>query len=326
MNERPDLDDGTEPTGKADSADSAAGAERDDLVRAQAFDAEGPLDVDVDITVGSVEIKLGGDGDCSVTVRHDPTAGAPWTEGVSNLLNWVGERFGSQLGNPLGAEFNGSPAEAVQQARIEKTGNRLVVRAAKPLPLRNVPLAVTITAPSGSNVKVHTGSANITVAGATGRIDLATGSGYVSAEQADGAATVRTGSGSVRLGPVPGGLQLRSGSGDVEVGALGGSATVATGTGDVWLGATSGQVLVRTSSGSLTVADAAEGSIEATTGAGNVRVGVRTGVAAEIELSSGSGQVASELDVAEAPPAGAVPLSVRARTGSGDAVVSRAAS
>jgi DUF4097 and DUF4098 domain-containing protein YvlB len=136
---------------------------------------------------------------------------------------------------------------------------------------------------------------------------------------------VRTGSGGIKLGPTLSGLQLRSGSGDVEASSLSGSATLATGTGDVWLGAVAGDVMVRSGSGDLSVADAASGSLELITGSGEVRIGVRSGTAAEIELSSSAGKVTSELDVADSAPEGGVALKVRARTGSGNAVVTPAA-
>ncbi|PXY30709.1 DUF4097 family beta strand repeat-containing protein [Prauserella flavalba] len=297
----------------------------EELVRSQTFDAEGPLELDIDVTVGRVDVRLG-DGDVLVEIRHDPSAQAPWTEGVSSLLSWVGERFGGQFGGPFGADFSASPSDAVEQSRIEKSGGRLVVKGPKPLPLRNTPLAVTVHAPKGSHLNIRTGTANVTVTGTAGRADVSTGSGSVDLEGAEGAATVRTGSGSVKLGPVPAGLQLRSGSGDVEAASLPGPATLATGTGDVWLGEVAGEVLIRTSSGDLSVADAAAGSIEAITGSGDVRIGVRGGVAAEIDLSSGAGRVSSELDVADAPPEGAVPLTIRARTGSGDALITKATS
>nr|WP_106176585.1 DUF4097 family beta strand repeat-containing protein [Prauserella shujinwangii] len=289
-------------------------------VRSQTFDADGPLELDVDITTGRVEIQLG-EGEASVEVRHEPAAQAPWTEGVSNILNWVGEHFGGQLG----AELHGSAADAVRQARVEKVGSRLVVRGPKPLPLRNVPLGVRVRAPEGSHVDVRAGAATVTVTGKAGRADVATGSGDVSLEGAGGAVSVRTGTGSIRLGPAPAGVRLRSGSGDVEAPAVSGSATLGTGTGDVWLGTVDGQVLVRSSSGDVTVAEAAAGSVEAITGSGEIRIGIRQGVAAEIELSSGAGRVSSELDVADTPPDGPVALKVRARSGAGDAVVTRSA-
>ncbi|GAB3477436.1 DUF4097 family beta strand repeat-containing protein [Amycolatopsis cihanbeyliensis] len=305
------------------------GTESEELVRNHTFDAEGPLELDVSLTVGRVDIRLGEQDERTgptesrpalVEVRHDPGAQAPWLSGVSSLLAWVGEQFGQQLGTDLG----GSPADAVQQTRVEKVGNRLVVRGPKPLPLRNIPLAVTVHAPAGSALQVRSGAAAVDVTGAAGRVDVSSGSGEVSVERSDGAAIVRSGTGAIRLGPIPSGLHLRTGSGDVEVASLGGTATLATGTGTVWVGTSAGEVQVRSGGGGLSVADASSGSLELVTGSGDIRIGIRPGVLAEVKLSSGSGTVSSELDVTEQPTDRLETLNVRARTGSGNAVLTRA--
>jgi hypothetical protein len=289
--------------------------------RSQEFDADGPLELDVGVTIGRVELVLDRTSGASVELWHDAGEQPPWVSGVSNLLSWVGERFGDQLG----VDPSGSAAEAVQQARIEKTGNRLVVRAPKAWQLRNVPLSVKVHAPSGSHVEVRAGAADVTVTGSAGRADILTGSGEVVLERADGSAIVRTGTGGVKLGPTLAGLQLRTGSGSVEASSVAGSATLATGTGDVWLGAVAGEVMARTGSGDLSVAEAASGSLELITGSGEVRIGIRGGVAAEVELASAAGRVSSELEVSDVPPEAGVALRVRARTGTGNAVVTRAA-
>lgn len=294
---------------------------QEELVRTQAFPVEGALELDVSVAIGRVEIKLDAGEEALVEVRHAPSGQPSWADGVTGVLNWVSERFGEGLGTDL----TGSPADAVEQVRVELTGKRLAVRAPKALPLRHIPLAVKVHAPAGSNVEVRTASADVTVTGAAGRADIVTGSGEVTLDRADGAATVRTASGPIRLGPALSGLELRTGSGDVEVSSLSGSVTLATGTGDIWLGATSGEILVRSGSGDLSVAEAASGKLDLITGSGEIRVGVRPGVAAEIDLSSSAGKVSSELDVAMEAPEGEIPLQVRARTGSGAAIVTKAA-
>ncbi|MFD8498646.1 DUF4097 domain-containing protein [Amycolatopsis sp. NPDC059657] len=290
------------------------------LPRTEEFEVEGPIELDVSVTLGRVEIVLGGSV-ARAEIRHDPTVREPWLDNMSNLLSWVGERFGGQFG----ADTESSPVEAIRQTRVELVGNRFVVHGPKAWALRNVPLSVTVHAPAGSHLEVRAGAAEVKVTGAAGRADILTGSGEVSVERADGSAIIRTGTGNIKLGPALSGLQLRTGSGDVEASSLAGSATLATGTGDVWLGAVAGDVMARSGSGDLSVAEAASGSLELITGSGEVRVGIRGGVAAEIDLTSSAGQVSSEIDVAGSAPAGAVTLKVRARTGSGNAVVTRAA-
>ncbi|MFD5246985.1 DUF4097 domain-containing protein [Amycolatopsis sp. NPDC058340] len=293
----------------------------EETVRVEDFEAEGPIEVDVSVAIGRVTIELTGESGVHAEVRRDGGEQQPWVDGMTSLLSWVGERFGDQLGgSPVG-----SVDDAVAQTRIEKVGNRLVVQAPKAWQLKNVPLAVTVRAPAGSHLEVRAGAADVTVTGSAGRADLLTGAGKIALERADGSAIVRTGTGDIKLGPTQSGLQLRTGSGSVEAASVSGSATVATGTGNVWLGEVAGEVLARTGSGSLSVADAASGTLELTTGSGEVRVGIRGGVQAEIDLSSTTGSVSSELEVAETAPS-EVSLKVRARTGTGDAVVTSAAS
>ncbi|MGH3519452.1 MAG: DUF4097 family beta strand repeat-containing protein [Haloechinothrix sp.] len=296
----------------------------EDFVRSQDFDTDGPVELDLALGAGRIDIELsssddGEAGRVRVELRHDPNAGSPWTQGMSSMLNWVNEQFGDQLGSDL----HGSAPDAVAQAAIDMVGNRLIVRAPTPLPLRHIPLALTVRAPTGSNLKIKTSSAAVTVRGAADRVDIATGSGDIELGGTQGSVTVRSGSGGITLGSVPGTLQLRTSGGEVRAASLSGSATVATGTSGVWVGVADGDVLARSGSGDITVADAGAGSVELLSGSGEVRIGVRAGVVAEIDLSSGSGTVSSELDVSDTPPDDDVALRVRARTGSGRAVVTR---
>nr|CEL16829.1 hypothetical protein [Kibdelosporangium sp. MJ126-NF4] len=279
-------------------------------MREQTFDVDGPQDIEVVITAGAVDLLLTDEPGVTVRLRHRPDAAPPWAEGLAQLMNL----FSSGT----------SGESAIDQTRIEQSDSRVVVRT--PDWMRNVPLGVTVRAPSGSNVDVRSGSGDVLVTGAAGRLSVRTGSGEVKVDRADGAATVVTGTGAVRLGPMLGGLQARTGSGDVEVSSVGGtSAALITGSGDVWLGAVATDVTARTGTGDLTVADAATGKIELKTGSGEIRVGVRQGTRAEVDLVSDSGQARSELSLRDSPPSdGDVALRVRGRTRSGSAVVSAA--
>jgi hypothetical protein len=290
----------------------------DALVRQQSFEVDGPIELDLGTGAGRIEVRLTDEPGVHVEVRHDPSAGSAFSNGVSSLLSWVSGQFGEQLGDT-------SPAEAIRQTRIDLTAGRLVVRTPKALPLRTVPIAIIVRAQNGSHVSAHTGSANVTVTGGAGRLDLHTGSGEIHADRAEGAASVQTGSGAVRLGPMLAGLRARTGTGDVEVTSIGGAVSLFTGSGDVWLGAVAGDVMARTGSGDLTVADAASGQIELQTGSGSIRVGVRAGSTAEIDLSSATGDARSELNLSGNRPESSPSLRIRGRTASGSAVVSPAA-
>lgn len=294
------------------------------VVRQRNFHCAGPVDIKVELDGGRLDIALGRDsassGEVAVEVRADPTSQTSWNVGINSLLGWLGGRTGAA---PLGE----LAAEAVRQAVIDFTGNRLTVRSPRDFPLRTVPLIIQVTAPAGSSITARSGSADIAVTGVAAQLDAATGSGEIRAQQCSGAADVRTGSGDVRLGTVLGRLRVRTGSGQVDVSSVEGpenASTVHTGSGDVRLGAVKHDMNARTGSGDLTVEDACAGGLELMTGSGQVRIGIHQGVVAEVDVSSGSGHARSDLPVSGPPADGNVALRVRARTGSGDALVTAA--
>ncbi|MGH3539621.1 MAG: DUF4097 family beta strand repeat-containing protein [Pseudonocardiaceae bacterium] len=280
-------------------------------VRQQDFECQGPIDISVELDSGRLDITLE-DGpeegtagpEVVVQIRPDPTSQPPWAVGIGGLLNWLGEQTGA---TPPGA----LAAEAVRRTVIDFTGQRLTVRTPRELPLRTVPLIIQVSAPPGSSINARSGSADVAVTGMAAALDAATGSG------------------DVRLGTVSGHLRVRTGSGEVDVISVEGtqgSGTVQTGSGDVRLGAVARDVSARTGSGDLTVVDASAGGLELTTGSGQLRVGIHGGVLAELDVSSGSGRAHSDLPVGGPPAEGEVALRVRARTGSGDALVTAAPS
>lgn len=308
------------------------------VIRQERFECPGPADIRVELDGGRLDIALGKDtedsrdrrssrdsrdtagaSEVTVQVRPAPTSQPPWNVGITSLLSWLGGQTGAA---PMGE----LAAEAVRQTVIDFMGRRLTVRSPREFPLRTVPLIIQVSAPADSSIVARGGSADIAVTGVAAQLDAATGSGEVHAQQCTGAADVRTGSGDVRLGTVLGRLRVRTGSGLVDVTSLEGTGagTVQTGSGDVRLGAVQHDVSARTGSGDLTVADACAGGLELTTGSGQLRIGIHPGVLAEVDVSSGSGQAHSDLPVSGPPAEGNVALRVRARTGSGDALVTAA--
>ncbi|MET1073852.1 MAG: DUF4097 family beta strand repeat-containing protein [Umezawaea sp.] len=294
-----------------------------DVVRQQSFDVEGVVEIDIALISGRVQVHLVDEPGVHVEVRYDPSTGESWTAGLNGLLSWVNDQFGGNAAKQQPA----GPADAVRDARVDLVGSRLKVQSSKALPLRAVPLNVIVRAPSGSHVTSKTGSANVAVTGAAGRLDVTTGTGDITADRADAAAEVNSGSGDLRLGPMLAGLRAKTGSGDVEVSSIGGNTILYTGTGDVWLGAVQHDVQIRTGSGDVTVADAASGRIQLATGSGEIRIGIRSGVNAQIDVSSRSGKARSDLNVSSQPPTEGEPvLFVTGRTGSGDALVTTSSS
>ena len=291
--------------------------EEDELVRRQSFETDGPIEVDLGTGAGRIEVRLREGSGVDLEVRHDTSASSGFAQGVSGLISWLGGQLGE-------GQVASAPAEAVRQTRIDLSGGRLVVRTPRDLQLRSVPVAVTVRAPAGSHVSARSGSGDLVVSGTAGRVDLTTGSGRIAVDQANAAARVETGSGPVRLGPMAAGARVKSGSGDVEVTSVGGASSAVTGSGDVWFGAATDDVLVRTGTGDVTIANATAGQLELHTGSGGIRVGIRPGTRAEIDLSSGSGEARSELDLTTRPPDSAPGLRIRGRTGSGIVLVTGA--
>lgn len=312
------------------------------LSRDEHWAATGPAELELTVDIGSVRVELSDTDEVWVEVRHEPQAGNTWTNGIAGIVNWIGTAanrggFDRMQGGFPGAfpggmpSFDGGTEELAAQAvaateiRWSETSRRLVVRSPQEMPLRMIPLAVTVRAPVASRHAVRTGAGDVAVTGRAGWGAVRTGSGEVRLEETGGDVDVTTGSGDVDLGPVSGRAKVRTGSGRIAMASLGGPSQVKSGSGDVELGEVLGDLGVRTGSGEVRVSDAVSGSLDLTTGSGGIRIGVHSGVAAELDLSSGTGRARSELEVGGVAPQQAPALRIHGRAGTGDVVVTRAA-
>ncbi|GLZ40139.1 DUF4097 family beta strand repeat-containing protein [Actinokineospora sp. NBRC 105648] len=276
-----------------------------------------PVEITVATGSGRIDVRLTDEDGVDVEVRHAPESANAWSDGITNLVSWFNGQFTDQAHTDV-------PAEAVARTRVEFTGGRLVVRSPKEPQLRNVPIAVLVRAPKGSSVSARSGAAAVRVTGPAGQVDITSGAGAVDVDAASGLVRATSGTGAIRIGPAPAGVQARTGRGDVELAAVGGSTNVVTGGGDVWLGEVTADATVHSGTGDVTVADAVSGQLKLTTGSGALRIGIRPGSAAELDVSSGSGEARSELPLTGSAPASAPALRVHGRTGLGSALVSAA--
>jgi hypothetical protein len=329
----------TEYTGESGFPDDTAAG----LVRQQSWPVDGPAELELTVDVGRIRVHLddqigdapedgsaeGTAGDARsayevrVEVRHDPSAGGGWSQGLTGIISWLGNATG--MGGGGTAEDLAAAAVSAAEISWSESGRRLVVRSSQELPLRVVPLAITVSAPARSRLAARTGAGDVRVTGRAGWAGVRTGTGLVSLAAVDGDVDVTTGSGDVEIGPVSGRARLRTGSGSVAVAATGGQTEVKTGSGDISFGEVAADLGVRTGSGDVAIADARSGHLHMTTGSGGLRVGVHPGVRAELDLSSGSGRARSELEVSSVPPETPAAVQLRGRTGSGDVWVTRAA-
>jgi len=260
-------------------------------VRHESFPCEGPIDLDVRMQDGRVDVELGDGPVARVTLVADPDADAKLVE---RMLAGTKVEWSAKSG-------------------------KLVVRTP-----RSSRLNLLIELPERSRLSMHAGSAPIDVSGTAGRLVAHAGSGDVRAEAVDGVVSIRLGSGDVKLGPVSGALRLRSGSGRFEAASLDREARLTTGSGDIALGATCSDVVARVGSGDFRIDEARRGNVNVLSGSGDLWIGIAQGVTAEIDVVSGSGSTRSDLDVSAHPPAGGPAVRIKARTGSGEAVVARA--
>lgn len=202
-------------------------------------------------------------------------------------------------------------------------------------------LDITVTLPSGSDLVAKLGSSDLRSTGALGAAQVRSGSGDVTLDDVGGPALVESGSGDVTIDVVRRPLRVKSGSGDVQVGATHAEVAVSTGSGDVQVRDAAGPMAVKTGSGDLVVG-AAHGDVALTTGSGDlevrsiaagrvqvkgasgdVRVGVPAGVPVWTDVSTVSGRIHSTLDGAGEPEPGADYVELRAKTVSGDILLTQ---
>jgi Putative adhesin len=105
-------------------------------------------------------------------------------------------------------------------------------------------------------------------------------------------------------------VTVHSGAGDVHLGALTGTIDVSAGAGDVTLTGTAGSVVVETGAGSVRGTDLSTATVEATSGAGDVRLAFAS-PPANVRAESGAGGVTVVL------PSGETPYRVDADSGAG---------
>lgn len=278
------------------------------------FQTPGPISVSLEFGVGDLRLVAGDGPETVVEVRPtDPTSRA---------------------------DIN-----AAEQTRVEYASGALLVRGSRSW-RRWTPrggresIDVEIRLPEGSQVSAEVGMATVHGTGRLGDLDIRTGMGGVRVE-AVGAARIRTGFGDVSIEQISGDAEVSTGSGRIDLGSVTGSATVKNSNGETRIGHVAGRAQVRQANGAIGVDHAgsrvaaktalgeirlgvvSHGGVEAHTSCGRIDIGVRDGVAAWLDLSTGFGRVNNDLDDMAGPPEQGETLEVRAHTAAGDINVRR---
>lgn len=228
--------------------------------------------------------------------------------------------------------------DGADECAVEQRGDRVVVVAPSRRSTfgRGTPLDVNITGPAGCTLWAKTGSADVTVDGPAGGLQVKSGSGAVRADHARQEAVISTGSGDVSIGVAGASLRVKTGSGNVRADDVSGSAVVSCGSGDVHLGSAHAETAIRAASGDIEVSEAhagltagsasgdvtvgriSSGGVKVKCVSGDVHLGVAPGVPVWTDVSSVSGKLHSDLVGAGKPEDGQGFIEIRATTVSGD--------
>ena len=222
--------------------------------------------------------------------------------------------------------------QLVDAARVELQGNRVLVHVSQKrggFSFGNLfgrqGITCRVRCPEGSLLTARTRSADLTVRGAIGGMNVATASGDVEADRVLGGLNVKSASGDIGVRVVGAGVNVQTASGDVALGAVRGSINVNTASGDVTINEADDNVNVNTVSGDQEHGAVMRGNVSAHSVSGDVRIGVRRGSKVYLDCTTVSGDTSSELEVSPEAPATDGPLvEIRAKTVSGDIRITRA--
>ena len=191
-------------------------------------------------------------------------------------------------------------------------------------------IEVRVTCPRGASLELASASADLRVDGELGDVSVKTASGDVDLAVVAGALEVKSASGDVSVATVGSTASLTTISGEIHVGVLQGALTARAVSGDVRVRSVRARLSLSTTSGDIELDAVESGEVRVQTISGDARIAVARGTRVWIDAASVSGDLHSELGVADEPdgqgadgPAPVVPLHVK--TVSGDVAIVRAA-
>ena len=253
----------------------------------------------------NLHVRIGG-GSVSVTARDDASEAA---------VTVTPRRTGDNT--------SGSAAD---QIGIELEGNTLSVLASRQRSMPNVlagwwrdrdGVDVQIAVPSGTAMRIATLTADVTVMGRAGDVDITTGAAAINVDEVDGDLRMRYGSANGHVRKVRGSAVLRSGAGTTRFDEVCGQLHSHSGSGELDAETVRGPAHVRTGAGSTRLG-CVHANVDVAAGSGDVSIGLPAGTSARLDVRTGAGRFTSDLPVDKDRTGSGSAISIRARTGSGD--------
>jgi len=153
-----------------------------------------------------------------------------------------------------------------------------------------------VYAPSGTEVRVKSGSGDQDVRGLKGPVTAKTGCGDIRVEDVEGRVDADAGSGDIAVVRIGSGVSARAGSGDMDLGEIGGEVSIHIGSGDARLRHLGGSVDVVTGSGDISldsaIADGVEWVLKA--GSGDVDLLLPGGSRFNLSARSALGEIEAD--------------------------------
>jgi len=210
--------------------------------------------------------------------------------------------------------------EAVVQ--MDGSGRRLTVEVPERRSwiVRRRRLDIQVTVPSGSALSVRTASAKTTATGRFSTAEAHTASGEILLDEVEGDVDAHCASGHITVNSGRT-ISAHTASGKIRIGHASGDVDVHCASGTVRIGVAEASVRAKTASGDITVDEASAGTVALSAASGDLRVGVRSGVVARLDLRSLSGRIRSELPLEDSAPDGGARLEIQAKATSGNVVV-----
>lgn len=277
------------------------------------FPTPTPIDLAINLQVGRIDVVAGDRADTVVTVSPtNPDKDVDRRGADETRVDFDGARV-TVTGPKPRLAFIG-PTESVD-LRIElPAGSRLTAELAMG--------GVRATGRLGATrVKASMGGVDLE---ATGDLWLRAGHGGADVGSVDGSAEVTADHGPLRIGTIAGDAVLKASHGSVVVAECGGDLEAKLSYGDLDLATALGSVAAKTAYGRIRLGEVSSGDVQIESAFGELVVGVRTGVAAWLDLASKSGHVRNALEGDRAPAPSEPTVSVRARTAMGDIDIHRA--